>query len=106
MKEIIAEILKNNGWLNGWYDYKSGDVMAIVNQPEKFESLGEPKDLEELYSMLRNYDGTFKYDKLLFFNDSQYGCFVYYIDKPESYIEHLSIHIMSFENLKTIVKNS
>jgi len=94
LSQIVKKIVDSNNWLNGWYDYRDGDLMAIVNQPEKFEEVTEVNDLQKLYENLRNYDGVFKYRNLLFFRDWQYGTFVYDIKKPESYkhyIEHLSI---------------
>lgn len=104
IEKAITKIIDGNNWLNGLYDYRDGDIMAIVNQPEKFSEYTEVKDLKQLYENLRNYEGTFKHDKLLFFNDFQYGCFVYRIDKTDNYIEHLSVHIMSFENFAEVVK--
>ena len=103
LSRIVRKIIDSNGWLNGWYDYQDGDLMAMVNQPEKFEEVSEVNDLQELYRLLRSYDGTFKYGKLLFFRDWRYGTFVYDIDKPESYVEHLSMDAISLERFIEIV---
>lgn len=108
LEQIVKEIIAKNGWLNGFYDYKAGDIMAIVNQPEYYEGKPcETKDLKELYSMLKNYQGTFKYRNLLFFNDMQYGTFVYDMNDSdrENYIEHLSMHIMPFEHFEELIDN-
>lgn len=109
LKEIVSEIIKGNDWLNGIYDYRDGDLVAIVNQPEKFE--GEPleiTELKELYSKLKNYDGTYKHKNLLFFNDSQkYGTFVYDINDTDrkNYIEHLSMHVIPFEHFEQLIND-
>ena len=106
MKSLTCDkIIDSNGWLSGWYDYRDGDLMAIVNQPEKFEKVTEVNDLQELYRLLRNFDGAFKYRNLLFFRDWQYGTFVYDINKPESYIEHLSIDAISLDRFKEIIND-
>jgi len=107
IKNIVKEIIENNEWLSGMYDYRDGNLMAIVNRPEIFE--GEPlevADLKKLYSNLRNYQGTYRYKNLLFFNDMQYGVFIYDINKDRKhYVEHLSIHAMTFENFRDLVEN-
>jgi len=100
LDEIIKDIMENNDWLNGVYDFKDGDLMALVNQPEKFKEVTEISDLGKLYENLRNYDGVFKYKNLLFFNDWRYGTFVYDINVEDRshYVEHLSIDAMSFKS--------
>lgn len=103
--QLIKEILKHNGWLNGTYLYQEGDVMAIVNQPEKFQEPQETADLKELYSNLRNYDGVFKYGNLLFFNDWQFGTFVYDINgSRQEYVEHLSMDAITYEAFVKIIE--
>jgi len=106
LEKIVEEIVDSNRWLNGWYDYRDGDIMALVNQPEKF--IGLPKEhtnLIELFTDLKNYDGTFKYKNLLFFKDWRYGVFVYDIENPKDYIEHLTIDVMTSETFQTIIAN-
>jgi hypothetical protein len=107
LKEIIREIVSKNVWLSGMADYEEGDLMAIVNQPEKFQEVTELNDLKALFGDLRNYDGVFKFKNLLFFNDSQYGCFVYDINDPnrQNYTEHFSIHIMTLESFTQAVNS-
>lgn len=107
LKEIVKEIVAKNDWLNGIYDYRDGDLMAIVNQPEKFQEAIEKTDLKELYSNLKNYDGVFKYRNLLFFNDWQYGTFVYDINSSnrKDYIEHLTMNIMPFEHFAKLIND-
>ncbi len=101
--EKIIKILKNNPWLNGSVDIEEGDILAGIERHEKFAKITEVKNLRKLYTLLRNYDGAFKYKNLIFLNDYNYGCFVYDIDKTDDYIEHLSMS-MSFEKFKKIVK--
>jgi len=105
LNQIIKEIVAKNGWLSGEYDFRDGDLMALVNQPEKFQEATEINDLKELFSLLNNYDGVFKHKNLLFFNDWRYGCFVYDINNPDRshYIEHLTIDAMSFESFQKTV---
>lgn len=103
MDEKIIRILKNNPWLNGSIDTEEGDILAGIERRGKFAKITEVKDIKELYTLLRNYDGAFKYKKLVFFNDYNYGCFVYDIDKPDSYVEHFTMS-MSFEKFKEAVQ--
>jgi len=106
LKEIVKEIIDKNDWLNGWADYEEGDVLEIVNQPEKFQEVTEKTNMWELFKDLKNYDGTFKFKNLLFFNDNRYGTFVYDINNPnrESYVEHLTMTHMEFETFMDIVE--
>ena len=104
IKKIIEEIVEKNNWLNGIYDYLDGDVLAIVNQEEKFQEAKEEMDLRELYNDLREFEGVFQYKNLLFFNDWQYGTFVYDINNYEDYIEHLTMDAISFQRFIEIVK--
>jgi len=103
--EIVEENVSKNDWLNGWHDYRDGDVMAIVNQPEKFDGIKEHTDLIELFSDLKNYDGTYRYKHLLFFNDWRYGTFVYDLKNPDRshYIEHLTIPVMTVESFINLI---
>jgi hypothetical protein len=103
-KKIIEEIVEKNNWLNGICDYLDGDVLAIVNQPEKFEEVKEVVDLRELYNKLREFEGVFQYKNLLFFNDWQYGTFVYSIDNTEDYIEHLTMDAIPFDHFIKIIE--
>jgi hypothetical protein len=103
-KKIIEEIVKKNNWLNGIYDYLDGDILAIVNQSEKFEEVVEVVDLQELYNKLREFEGVFQYKNLLFFNDWQYGTFVYDINNYEDYIEHLTMDAIPFDHFIKIVE--
>jgi len=104
LKSVIKRIVSRNSWLSGWYDYMDGDPMAISESEEIFvKEPVECKDLEELYNMLKTYDGVYKYKNLLFFNSYHYGVFVYDIRKPDNYIENLSIEYMSFNRFADIV---
>ena len=108
IKEIVKRIVDSNDWLNGMYDYEDGDIMAIVEEPEKYMKVKEYKDIKELFMRLKHgYEGTFKYKNLLFFNSYHYGTFVYDIEKakkdPSDYIEHLTMDYMSFEKFQEII---
>jgi hypothetical protein len=105
INQIVKEIIDKNDWLNGWADYEEGDVLEIVNQPEKFEQVTEKTSIWEVYNDLKNYDGTFKFKNLLFFSDNRYGTFVYDIDSPDrsNYIEHLTMSAMTPEDFMDIV---
>ncbi|MEX0569071.1 MAG: hypothetical protein Q6363_007945 [Candidatus Njordarchaeota archaeon] len=91
--EKIKKIVDSNPWLSGMVDFADGDIFAIVNMPERF--VGEPteaKTIKELLELLLNYEGTFRYKNLLFFNSYHYGTFVYDLTTDcEDYVEHLSI---------------
>jgi len=102
--ELVKKIVDSNEWLSGLADYREGDLMALVNQSEKFErEPTEYTDLAKLFHDLKNYEGVYKYRNLLFFNDMQYGCFVYDVNQPDSYVEHLSVNVMSLESfIKTV----
>ena len=106
MSQILAEILKHNNWLNGWYDYQDGDLMAIANEPEKYQQITEVESIEELYQLLQNYEGAFKLkdSRLIFMNSMKYGCFVYKMPNAESYVEHLTMEAISLERFKKIVE--
>ena len=103
MKEFIKEVLKHNGWLSGYYDYLDGDIMALLRGEEYFNSVVEFGDTLTLFENLKRFVGVFKYRELVFFNDPQYGCFVYREDNPENYIEHLSIDAMEFKDFNKLV---
>jgi len=103
LRETVRKILEKNEWLNGWYDYLDGDIMAIVDKPEKFQFVKNVKSLKELYRLLRNLDGVFKYRNLLFFNDWQYGTFVYDIRNPEDYVDHLTIDAMDYRGFRKTI---
>jgi len=102
--KLVKQIIEKNEWLNGMADFREGDLMAIVNEPDRYREITETKDLRELFELLQTYDGVFKFQNILFFNSSRYGCFVYDINKsPDSYVEHFTIEIMSFESFEKAV---
>jgi len=101
-KKVIWQILKNNFWLNGFYDYLDGDLTAL-NEEENYKDYTEYNDLENLFSDLKSFDGVFKFENLLFFKHWNYGTFVYDINNPKDYIEHLNVEDMSFKQFFQIV---
>jgi len=104
LKGIVRRIVNSNPWLSGLYDYLDGDPMAISESEEIFvKEPVECKSINELYNMLKTYDGVFKYKNLLFFNSYHYGTFVYDIRRPDHYIDNLSIEYMSFDRFADLV---
>jgi len=104
LKGIIKQVVRRNHWLSGLYDYMDGDPYAISEAEEIFvKEPTECKDLEELYNMLKTYDGVYKYKSLLFFNSYNYGTFVYDIRRPDYYIEHLSIEYMDYNRFASVI---
>jgi len=104
LKSIIKQIVNSNPWLSGLYDYMDGDPTAISESKEIFvKEPVECRDLEELYNMLKTYDGVYKYKSLLFFNNYNYGVFVYDIRRPDRYIDNISIEYMSFDRFADLV---
>jgi hypothetical protein len=101
LKSIIKRIVRSNPWLGGWNDYLDGDPMAVSE--EIFKEPVECRGLEELYNMLKSYDGVFKYKNLLFFNSSAYGIFVYDIRRPDDYIDHLTLDYMDYNRFADLV---
>ncbi len=104
MKELIEKILRGNPWLNGLVDFREGDLTAILDQYEKFSSYRECNSVHVLYKNLHSYDGVFKYGNLLFFNDWKYGTFVYNINEPDTYVEHLSMEWIDLKRFQEIIE--
>jgi hypothetical protein len=72
-------------------------------EAKKFYKVIECDDLSALYNDLRNYEGTYRFKNLLFFNSIAYGTFIYDIENPKTYVEHFSMCMMSFEKFNEIV---
>lgn len=107
-QEIIKELKKNN-WLNGWYDFKEGDVMEIVNAEENFRGITTEKDITELFKYLYNeYNGIFRYKNLVFGNSWKYGCFVYAIlqNGEIKEFEHLTISAFTPEKFNKFIERT
>lgn len=105
LEDIVKEIIEKNEWLSGWHDYREGDVMAIVNEPEKYQHVTEETDIRKLYESIKNYDGAFKHKNLLLFSHWNYGVFVYNVNNTKHYIEHLTINAMTFEDFAKLINN-
>jgi hypothetical protein len=103
LKSIVKKIVRSNPWLSGWYDYLDGDPMAVSESEEIFKEPVECRNLDELYNMLKSYDGVFKYKNLLFFNSSAYGIFVYDIRRPDNYIDHLTLDYMDYNRFADLI---
>jgi hypothetical protein len=101
VRETIEEVLKTNEWLNGDVDFFAGDLSALGKEDE-FRDWTEVATVEELRQKIRNYTGTFKHGKLLFFVDHHYGVFVYKIPDGQNYIEHLNPDV-SLEKLMEVL---
>jgi hypothetical protein len=102
VKKTIEEVLKFNEWLNGSVDFYEGDLTALDKEDE-FRDWTEVTTVEELRQKIRNYTGTFKHGKLLFFADYHYGVFVYKIPDGQNYVEHLNPDI-SLEKLEEVIR--
>ena len=102
VRRTIEQVLNTNGWLNGLYDFKDGDLVALC-KADDYREWREVKTLEELHWLIRNYTGTFVFKNLLFFADYHYGVFVYRIGEGESYVEHLNNDI-SLGSLDEVVR--
>jgi hypothetical protein len=93
LENIRKEILENNNWLNGWYDYKDGDLMALVNVDDYVPNIIELKTVKTVAKYLKKYDGvSIKYKNLIFMQHWNYACFVYRLPNLKGYFEHLSTH--------------
>lgn len=102
LKKFVDKVLDYNGWLSGMYDYLDGDLSAF-EYVDLWYKVTEIDDLYKLFSVLKEYIGAYKYKDLVFFNDHRYGTFVYRLDNPKSYVEHLTMSEMKFEKFASIV---
>jgi hypothetical protein len=102
VRKTIEEVLKTNEWLNGDIDFFEGDLSAL-GKDDEFRDWTEVEGVEELRQKIRNYTGTFKHGKLLFFADHHYGVFVYKIPDGQNYIEHLNPDV-SLEKLMEVIR--
>ena len=102
VRKTIEEVLKTNEWLNGDVDFFEGDLSAL-GKDDEFRDWTEVATVEELRQKIRNYTGTFKHGKLLFFADHHYGVFVYRIGNGRDYIEHLDPG-MNSEKLREVIR--
>ena len=101
--EKVRRIVDRNYWLSGRADFEDGDPFAGLELREAMLKVEEVDDLEKLYKLLRNCDGAFKYKNLVFFN-CKYGCFVYDLNRPDTYVEHLTIDVISLPRFREIVE--
>jgi len=102
--DFIYKVVQHNEYLNGKYDFYDGDILAVINQPQKFlHPPVEFSNLQKLYLNVINYDGTYKYEDLFLFSDIQYGIFIYKYPDYVNYIEHFS-HSISFQNFEKRIK--
>jgi hypothetical protein len=102
VKKTVEDVLKVNEWLNGSVDFYEGDLTAL-DKEDWFRDWTEVEDVEELRQKIRNYTGTFKHGKLLFFADHHYGVFVYRIGNGRDYAEHLNPDV-SLEKLEEVIR--
>jgi len=104
LKDVVKRIVRSNPWLSGWNDYMDGDPTVLAESEEIFKEPVECRNIEELYNMLKSYDGVFKYRNLLFFNSSAYGIFVYDIRRPDNYIDHLTLDYMDYNRFVGLIE--
>ena len=105
IEEKVRRIVNSNYWLSGRADFEDGDPFAGLELREAMLKVEEVDDLQKLYRLLRNYDGAFKYKNLIFFNSWKYGCFVYDLNRPDTYVEHLTIDVISLPRFREIVES-
>ena len=103
LDSIIRSVFENNNWINGWYDYFDGNVMAPINAEDDYRGYTVIDSIEKLYNTLRNYDGIFVYKNLIFAKHWNYGTFVYRTSDPLNYIEHLSIDGVGFDEFRRLI---
>ncbi|PMP98206.1 MAG: hypothetical protein C0169_00085 [Thermodesulfobacterium geofontis] len=107
IKRRVREIINNNCWINGTYDYLDGDISALANAEEDFNEnlIIEYDNLKRLFKDLKNYNGIFLYKNILFINHWNYGCFLYDLKTEDykNYFEHLTIDGMGFKKFCEIV---
>ena len=100
MMKQVEKAFEQNKWINGFYDYRDGDLMAMLNASEQFlDNVNEVKDTYRLFEYLKgDYTGTFVYKNLLIFNHWDYGTFIYCLnDVDKGYIEHLTMSAINYE---------
>jgi len=103
--EFVEKVLNTNPWLSGEAEAMDGDPFAGLEHREMLENVND-LPLEEIYESVKNgYVGTFRWEDVYFFNHPVYGCFVYSRKHGhESYIEHLSIYEMKFEEFEELIR--
>ena len=90
--KTICNKIKKNKWLNGYYDMKDGDVLAMVTDKEYLDSITHRASVKRLFSDLKNFNGIFKHKNIIFANHWNYGCFIYRIENNKlRQFEHLTI---------------
>lgn len=104
LKEIRAEILEHNDWLNGMVDYRDGDLMALANVDDTVPRLVETKSIKQVAELLKRYDNvSVKIKNIVFISHWNFGCFVYDIKNLKSYFEHYTIS--AFKNTEELADN-
>jgi hypothetical protein len=89
-EKVLREINRNY-WLSGMADIVDGDPLAGLEDNEMINHITVAESIEELWSFLESYQGTFKYKNLYFANHIAYGCFVYIVKNGEvKEFEHIS----------------
>lgn len=105
-KKIMPEIIKNNQWLNGGVDFRDGDPTAILKESEFFSQCIMIDNIKDLYENLKKWDyGVFVFHDIIFFNDYQYGTFVYLFSNTKTYIEHLSMSYIPYADFRKIIQD-
>lgn len=100
----IEEFIDNNYWLSGKADMDDGDLFSGMETREMMLNPSTVNDLNELYNLLRNFDGSFIYRDFILFKTWKDGTFVYHRSYPKSYVEHLSIDFMSEDGFVNCMK--
>ena len=104
LRRLVEKIVDSNYWLSRQAEADEGDPLAGLENREMLCNVVKVENVSELYENLRNYVGTFKHRHLLLINHPTYGCFVYDLRKPESYVEHLTVDAITFEKFIKILE--
>jgi hypothetical protein len=67
-QKAILEQIKENKWLNGYYDMKNGDVFAMVTDKEYLNEIHVRDDIKKLFHSLKEYTGIYRYKNIIFAN--------------------------------------
>jgi hypothetical protein len=80
----VLDLVKRNYWLSGDAKADEGDPLAGLEDSSMFAEVTPVETPLELWSLIRNYQGIFRYRNLYFANHMDYGCFVYIVKAGEA----------------------
>jgi len=86
----VLDLVRRDYWLSGDAKADEGDPLAGLEDSGMFAEVTPVETPQELWSLIRNYQGIFRYRNLYFVNHMDYGCFVYIVKAGE---------VKEFENI-------